>query len=159
VRLSSDTSRCFSLLIDSGLVGSTDFTRGTSLEGIPREQEKLKGHLPRVIYHPVYSYTKIRTQRRGLGGLRFGGCGFSAKVYGPGLSSVSRRCVAWFLAERLVVWGRVWGLRMKLVGPRAYALGLKAERRLLFISGFSGQDFQSRVQGSGFRIQGSGFRV
>ena len=28
------------------------------LEGVPREQKTLKGHLPRVIYHQVYSYTK-----------------------------------------------------------------------------------------------------
>ena len=26
----------------------------TSLEGVPREQKMLKGHLPRVIYHQVY---------------------------------------------------------------------------------------------------------
>ena len=25
-----------------------------SLEGVPREQKMLKGHLPRVIYHPAY---------------------------------------------------------------------------------------------------------
>ena len=53
------------VLIDSGLVGSTDFhsshpqghephTPGTSLGGVPREQKMLKGHLPRVIYHQVY---------------------------------------------------------------------------------------------------------
>jgi len=28
--------------------------RGTSLGGVPREQEMLKGHLPRVMYHQVY---------------------------------------------------------------------------------------------------------
>jgi len=38
-------------LIDSGLVGS--------LGGVPREQKMLKGHLPRVIYHQVYQYTKM----------------------------------------------------------------------------------------------------
>ena len=27
--------------------------------GVPREQKMLKGHLPRVIYHQVYSDTKI----------------------------------------------------------------------------------------------------
>jgi len=27
---------------------------GFSLEGVPREQKMLKGHLPRVIYHQVY---------------------------------------------------------------------------------------------------------
>ena len=31
-----------------------------SLGGVPREQKMLKGHLPRVIYHQVYYYTKIR---------------------------------------------------------------------------------------------------
>ena len=40
-------------LIDAGLVGST------ALGGVPREQKMLKGHLPRVIYHLVYWYTKI----------------------------------------------------------------------------------------------------
>jgi len=30
-------------------------TRGTSLGGVPREQKLFKGHLPRVIYHRVYS--------------------------------------------------------------------------------------------------------
>jgi len=34
------------------------YTRGTSLGGVPREQKKLKGHLPRDIYHQVYYYTK-----------------------------------------------------------------------------------------------------
>ena len=29
-----------------------------ALGGLPREQQMLKGHLPRVIYHQVYSYTK-----------------------------------------------------------------------------------------------------
>ena len=38
-------------LIDSGLVGS--------LGGVPREQKVFEGQLPRVIYHQVYSYTKI----------------------------------------------------------------------------------------------------
>ena len=30
-----------------------------ALGGVPREQKKLKGHLPRVIYHQVYYYTEI----------------------------------------------------------------------------------------------------
>jgi len=30
-----------------------------TLGGVPREQKMLKGHPPRVIYHQVYSYTKI----------------------------------------------------------------------------------------------------
>ena len=34
-------------------------TYGTSLGGVPREQKMFKGHLPRVIYHQVYQYTKI----------------------------------------------------------------------------------------------------
>ena len=29
------------------------------LGGVPREQKMFKGHLPRVIYHQVYYYTKI----------------------------------------------------------------------------------------------------
>ena len=29
------------------------------LGGVPREQKMLKGHLPRVKYHQVSSYTKI----------------------------------------------------------------------------------------------------
>ena len=31
---------------------------GPSLGGVPREQTMLKGHLPRVIHHQVYKYTK-----------------------------------------------------------------------------------------------------
>ena len=30
------------------------------LGGVPREQKMLKGHLPRVIYHRVYQYTKTK---------------------------------------------------------------------------------------------------
>ena len=30
--------------------------------GVPREQKLLKGHLSRVMYHPVYSYTKRKRQ-------------------------------------------------------------------------------------------------
>jgi len=37
-------------MIDSGLVGS--------MGGVPRDQKMFKGHLPRVIYHQVYEYTK-----------------------------------------------------------------------------------------------------
>ena len=29
-----------------------------ALGGVPREQKMLKGHLPRVIYHQIYWYTK-----------------------------------------------------------------------------------------------------
>ena len=32
----------------------------SGLGGVPREQKKLKGHLPRVIYHQIYWYTKIK---------------------------------------------------------------------------------------------------
>ena len=32
--------------------------------GVPREQKMLKGHLPRVIYHQVYLYTKIKGDGR-----------------------------------------------------------------------------------------------
>ena len=42
-------------VIDSGLVGSTDFHSG----GVPQEQKMLEGHLPSVVYHQVYLYTKI----------------------------------------------------------------------------------------------------
>ena len=41
------------VVIDSGLVGSTDF----------RKQKMLKGHLPSVVYHQVYKYTKEIYQR------------------------------------------------------------------------------------------------
>ena len=34
------------------------------LEGVPREQKMLKGHLPRVIYHQVYLHTKKRRMGR-----------------------------------------------------------------------------------------------
>ena len=33
-------------------------TRGTSLGGVPRKQRMLNRHLPRVIHHQVYQYTK-----------------------------------------------------------------------------------------------------
>ena len=36
----------------------------SGLGGVPREQKMLKGHLPRVIYHQVCYYTKIK--RRSL---------------------------------------------------------------------------------------------
>jgi len=39
-------------VIDSGLVGSTDFH--LSRRGVPREKKILKEHLPRVIHHQVY---------------------------------------------------------------------------------------------------------
>jgi len=45
----TSTASMLGLMIDSGLVGSTD-----SLGGVPREQKMLKGHLPRVMYHQVY---------------------------------------------------------------------------------------------------------
>ena len=32
----------------------------SALGGVPRQQKMLKGHLPRVIYHQVYKYTKIK---------------------------------------------------------------------------------------------------
>ena len=48
-------------LIDPGLVPRVEApdTQGTFPGGVPREQTMLKGHLPRVIYHQVYWYTKI----------------------------------------------------------------------------------------------------
>ena len=42
--------------IDSGLVGSTDYTGGTSLGGVPREQNMLKGHLPSHISPSILVY-------------------------------------------------------------------------------------------------------
>ena len=53
-------SRVWVSLIDSELVGST-----VSLGGVPRELKMLKGHLPRVIYHQLYWYTKIMQPRVG----------------------------------------------------------------------------------------------
>ena len=45
------------------VVGAPRRTVGTStpfsVEGVPREQKMLKGHLPRVLYHQVYLYTQI----------------------------------------------------------------------------------------------------
>ena len=38
---------------------SVDRLRVGWLDGVPREQKMLKGHLPRVIYHQVYQHTKI----------------------------------------------------------------------------------------------------
>jgi len=34
--------------------------RSQRMGGVPREQKMLKGHLPRVIYHQAYLYTKSR---------------------------------------------------------------------------------------------------
>ena len=34
------------------------FMTSDRLGEVPREQEMLKGHLPRVVYHQVYQYTK-----------------------------------------------------------------------------------------------------
>ena len=45
-------------VIDPGLVGSI------SLGKVPRTQKMLKGHLPRVIYHPVYWNTKRDVAQR-----------------------------------------------------------------------------------------------
>jgi len=42
------------LCIHGGRVGAM-----LVVEGVPREQKMLKGHLPRVIYHQAYKYTKI----------------------------------------------------------------------------------------------------
>ena len=39
-------------------LASRDHTLAGSLGGVPPEQKMLKGHLPRVIYHQVYLYTK-----------------------------------------------------------------------------------------------------
>ena len=39
-------------------------TRGTSLGRVARDQKMLKGHLPRVMYHQVYSYPE-RSHTRG----------------------------------------------------------------------------------------------
>ena len=39
------------------------YTSGTSLGGVPQEQNMLKGHLPRVIYHQVHYHTKITSSR------------------------------------------------------------------------------------------------
>jgi len=38
---------------------------------VPREQKMLKRHLPRVIYHQVYLYTKRNTFRREILRFRF----------------------------------------------------------------------------------------
>jgi hypothetical protein len=64
-------------MIDSGLVGFTDFHSShpqgpepEHLEGVPPEQEALKGHLPRVIYHQVHYYTKTKDPRQSLKGVR-----------------------------------------------------------------------------------------
>jgi len=35
--------------------------KGTFQREVPREQKILKGHLPRVMYHQVYQYTKINS--------------------------------------------------------------------------------------------------
>ena len=35
-----------------------------SLGGVPREQKMLKGHLPRVIYHRVYSNIRRETRQK-----------------------------------------------------------------------------------------------
>ena len=56
--------RCtYRIVIDSGLVGSTDFHSSHPQGGVPREQKMRKGHLPRAICHQVYWDTKIKCIR------------------------------------------------------------------------------------------------
>ena len=43
-----------------GWLNGFSFIASTGACGVPREQKMLKGHLPRVIYHQVYEYTKIK---------------------------------------------------------------------------------------------------
>ena len=47
------------LLIGLGWLAQRIPIHHVSLEGVPQEQKMLKGHLPRVVYHQVYKYTKI----------------------------------------------------------------------------------------------------
>ena len=39
------------------------FSIADSMGGVPREQKMFKGHLPRVVYHQVNEYTKIKAGR------------------------------------------------------------------------------------------------
>ena len=55
-----------------------------NLGGVPREQKMPQGHLPRVIYHQVYLYTKTSTQsgQRNFQGFGVWVCG--VRIRGPG---------------------------------------------------------------------------
>jgi hypothetical protein len=67
------------------------------LEGVPREQKMLEGHLPSVIYHQVYYYTEMKCigcvgrQKYVAGG----------KSLTPGLDRVTGK-PPWLFAARLV---------------------------------------------------------
>jgi len=65
--LRSDVMSSMKILSRQWVAGQAGPRPGSSLieGGVPREQKMLKGHLPRVIYHQVYSYTKIKTLARG----------------------------------------------------------------------------------------------
>ena len=53
-------------MVHSSLRVEDPHTRGTFLEGVPREQKMLEGHLPRVIYHRVYLvYNRNLLSRKG----------------------------------------------------------------------------------------------
>ena len=58
------------------------------LEGVPREQQILQGHLPRVTYHQVYWYSKIQSVGFSAGGvvcvLKFRVRGSGFRVWGVG---------------------------------------------------------------------------
>ena len=95
----------YSWLIDSGLVGSTD------LGGVPREQNMLKGHLPRVIYHQVLGCRVLGS------GCRRGGRGRASAS--PSSHSASASCERLF---RVIDSGLV-GLVRSHVERRCSVLG------------------------------------
>ena len=52
--------------MDPRLLSTSDRLR---VGWVPREQKMLKGHLPRVIHHQVYQYTKIVPLRSRVAGI------------------------------------------------------------------------------------------
>ena len=60
---------------------------------VPREQKMLKGHLPRVIYHQVYQYTKkkMKPERKNPGVQESKGKG--AGIVPRGQQALGPRCV------------------------------------------------------------------
>ena len=59
LKLHLSTPSSLSVLFRRGRCVSKAFP-GYDRSGVPREQKMLKGHLPRVIYHQVYWYMKIK---------------------------------------------------------------------------------------------------
>ena len=106
---------------------------------VPREQKMLQGHLPRVMYQPVYESTKVR-------GPYLLGAERRQKPIDPHYSCVPsvRRCGSRFTTRGLRF--GVWGLKFRLLRFSGQGLGLALS------------DLGFGIWGLGFGVQCSGFR-